>query len=132
LSILVDSDILIEVSRGRDETILAVWSELSWSDTRILYSPVTAAELWTGARPAEQQLLAALFQALECVPADYETGRKAGDLMRQYSKSHSLELGDALIAAAALNAGAALWTRNRKHYPMKGLKFFPLISGQTQ
>jgi predicted nucleic acid-binding protein len=124
VSVLVDSDILIEVSRGRDESILALWAELSWSDTRILYSPVTAAELWAGARPAEQQILSTLFEALECAPCGYEAGRKAGDFLRQYRKSHNLELGDAMIAAAALLSGAALWTRNRKHYPMKELKFF--------
>ena len=27
------------------------------------------------------------------------------------------------LASAVLN-GAVLWTRNRKHYPMKGLVFF--------
>jgi hypothetical protein len=35
-----------------------------------------------------------------------------------------VELGDALIAAGAVLNNAALWTRNRKHYPMKELAFF--------
>ena len=35
-----------------------------------------------------------------------------------------MEVGDALIAAAAQLNRAALWTRNRKHYPMKELVFF--------
>ena len=34
-----------------------------------------------------------------------------------------MELGDALIASAALLNRASLWTRNRKHYPMKELMF---------
>jgi predicted nucleic acid-binding protein len=33
-------------------------------------------------------------------------------------------LGDALIAASAVTSGAMLWTRNRKHCPMKELAFF--------
>lgn len=97
---------------------------LSRSETEILYSPVTAAELWTGALPHEHEPLTRLFRALLCVSADGETGRQAGEFLRQYRKSHSLELGDALIAAAVVQNRAALWTRNRKHYPMKEIVFY--------
>jgi len=98
--------------------------ELSRSDALILFSPVTAAELWAGARPAEYVPLAALFESLVCVPADDIVGRRAGEYLRQYRKSHGVELGDALIAASAVASGALLWTRNRKHYPMKDVSFF--------
>lgn len=124
MTVLVDSDILIEVSRGRDQAIVARWMELSDSDSPILYSPVSVAELWAGARPHEHQALANLFRTLICVPIDPETGRRAGDYLRQYRKSHGIELGDALVASAAVLNGAALWTHNRKHYPMKALSFF--------
>jgi predicted nucleic acid-binding protein len=60
---------------------------------------------------------------LTCVPIDAATGRLTGDYLRRYRKSHAVELGDALIAAAAVLNSAALWTRNRKHYPMKDLVF---------
>ena len=123
MTVLVDSDILIEVTRAKDEQILLRWDELSHSHNTVLYSPVTAAELWTGARPHEHEALINLFQTLVCIPIDYETGHQAGDYMRQYRKSHSVELADALIAAAAIRNGAELWTRNRKHYPMKELAF---------
>jgi hypothetical protein len=33
-------------------------------------------------------------------------------------------LGDALLAASAVERGAQLWTRNRKHYPMPELAFY--------
>jgi predicted nucleic acid-binding protein len=122
--VLVDSDILIEVSRGLDQRVLSKWTELSQSSDAILYSPVTAAELWAGARPNEHRALTDLFRTLVCAPADSETGRQAGDYLRQYRKSHGVELGDALIAAAALLNHATLWTRNRKHYPMKELSFY--------
>ena len=124
MSVLVDSDILIEVSRGRDKAILSRWTELGESDDAILYSPVTAAELWAGARPREYETLTNLFRALLCAAVDGETGRRAGDYLRQYRKSHSVELGDALIAATAVQNDAALWTRNRKHYPMNELSFY--------
>lgn len=124
MTVLVDSDVLIEVSKGKNKAIVLRWTELSESDNLILYSPVTAAELWAGAQLREYKLLTDLFRALVCVPIDEETGRQAGDYLRQYRKSHSVELGDALIAAAAILSRAQLWTRNRKHYPMPDLAFF--------
>lgn len=125
MTILVDSDVLIEVSRGREESIVSQWLDLSVSEARILISAVTAAELWAGARPAEHETLEALFEALVCVPADLGVGRRAGEYLRTYRKSHRVELADALIAATAVESEAMLWTRNRKHYPMKDLSFFP-------
>ena len=124
MTVLVDSDVLIEVSREREHDLLSRWMDLGQSDSLILYSPVTAAELWTGARPREHDALTNLFRTLLCAPIDYETGRQAGDYLRQYRKSHGLELGDALIAATALLNHAELWTRNRKHYPMKESSFY--------
>jgi predicted nucleic acid-binding protein len=124
VTVLVDSDILIEVSRGRDTTIIGQWMELSESDALIHFSPVTAAELWAGARAAEYTVLEDLFDALVCVPVDGSVGRQAGEYLRRYRKSHAVELGDAVIAASAVASGARLWTRNRKHYPMPELTFY--------
>lgn len=124
MTVLVDSDVLIEVSRGKNSVIVSEWQKLSGSNHVILYCPVTMAELWAGARPREYQLLTNLFAALGCVPIDAEIGRQAGDYLRQYHKSHGVELGDALIAATALLHQAQLWTRNLKHYPMSGLLFY--------
>jgi len=50
MTVLVDSDIVIEVCRERDTAILSKWLELAKSGCAILYSPVTAAELWGGMR----------------------------------------------------------------------------------
>jgi hypothetical protein len=124
VTVLVDSDIVIEVCRERDREILSAWLDLARSISTILYSPVTAAELWTGARPREHEALTNLFRSLACAPIDYEVGRQAGNYLRQYRKSHGVELGDALIAATAVANGAQLWTRNRKHYPMTDLSFY--------
>lgn len=122
--VLIDSDILIEVARGRDAAILEKWAELAESDDVVLCSPVSVAELWHGARPKEHKALEDLFRTLACVPADAETGRQAGEYLRVFHKSHAVELGDALIAATAVQNRATLWTRNRKHYPMREVKFY--------
>jgi predicted nucleic acid-binding protein len=123
-SVLIDSDILIEVSRARDSGILAKWDALSRGSTALFCSPVTVAELWHGARQPEDKILEALFAAVQAIPVDAEIGQRAGVYMRQYAKSHGVELGDALIAATASLHELQLWTRNRRHYPMKDLSFF--------
>ena len=41
--------ILIEVSRGRDEVIVAKWLDLAEANEMRVCSPVTVAELWHGA-----------------------------------------------------------------------------------
>jgi predicted nucleic acid-binding protein len=122
--ILVDSDILIEVARMRDPAIAARWVTLTESGAAILVTPVSVAELWAGVRPSEHESLTDLLGSLRCVTIDGEVGRKAGDYLRMFQKSHSLDIADALIAASAFMNKATLWTRNRKHYPMKEMTFF--------
>lgn len=123
-SVLIDSDILIEVSRARDTAVLARWDQLSRSDIPLLCSPVTIAELWHGARPQEHAALNALFSAIRAIPIDAAIGIRAGEYLRLFSKSHHVELGDAQIAATVSIHNLELWTRNRRHYPMKDVTFF--------
>lgn len=101
-----------------------MWIDLSRSRSSILYSPVTAAELCAGARAAEFAALDALVRTLTCIAITEEIGRRAGEHLRLYRKSHRVELGDVLIAATAIGSNAVLWTRNRKHYPMPGIVFY--------
>ena len=123
-SVLIDADILIEVARARDTSILARWDALSRGNTVPFCSPVTVAELWHVARPADERILQVLFVAVQCIPIDIEIGQQAGAYLRQYAKSHGVELGDALFAATASVHDLRLWTRIRRHYPMKDLGFF--------
>lgn len=124
MKVLLDTDVTIEILRARNQIISSKWSELALAGALVLYSPVVAAEVWAGALPHEHQLISIFFRPLVCVDADDETGRLAGELLRRFSKSHTLEIADALIAASAIQHKAALWTRNRKHYPMLELSFY--------
>jgi hypothetical protein len=124
MSILLDSDIVIEILRARDQAILSQWNTLANTGTQILFSPVTAAEVWAGVRPNEHQATSRFFGSLSCVPIEYNTALLAGEYLREFSKSHNLKIGDALIAATAGQHQAVLWTRNRKHYPMPQIVFY--------
>jgi predicted nucleic acid-binding protein len=124
MNVLLDSDIVIEILRSRDSVILSQWNTLANSGEDILFSPVTVAEVWAGARPSERQAISNFFPMLICTACEYEIGKLAGEYLRQFFKSHNLQIGDALIAATAAQNQAALWTRNRKHYPMPGLTFY--------
>jgi predicted nucleic acid-binding protein len=124
VSVFIDSDIVIEVLRARNQAILAQWSALAASSAPILVSPITIAEVGAGALPHESQIISRFFAPLTCVAIDEKIGQLAGEYLRQYSKSHNLQIADAFIAASAAQNQAALWTRNRKHYPMPDLSFY--------
>ena len=123
-AVLLDSDVAIEILRQRDENIQSRWNEVAASDALLLYSPVSAAEIWHGTRGPERESLRAWFAVMTCVPVDAAIGMKAGEYLRQFHRSHGLELGDSLIAATAAIHEVHLWTRNRKHYPMRDILFF--------
>jgi predicted nucleic acid-binding protein len=122
--VLIDSDILIEVTRKRDGAILGRWTALSASEHEPWYSAVSEAEIWAGAFPREYAATESLFASLQCASVDAGVGRAAGEILRRYQKSHGVRIADALIAATAIRVGATLWTRNRKHYPSEELTFF--------
>ena len=122
--IVVDSDILIEISRNRNSSVLELWADLVESDQPILISPVSIAEIWHGARAGEIQATKELFDSLTCLTISKETGEIAGQLLSKYRKSHGIAISDAFIAAATVQHQAVLWTRNRKHYPMPELSFY--------
>ena len=124
MTVLLDTDVAIEILRGRNHLISSKWSGLAASGAIVLFSPVVEAEVWAGALPREHQLISIFFRPLICIPADYEIGELAGALLRKFAKSHGLEIPDALIAATAIQHNAALWTRNRKRYPMPQLTLF--------
>jgi len=123
-TILVDTDILIEVLRERDPQVLNKWRAIIHSDALILYSPVSAAEIFHGIREGEREVVEASLGAMICVPVDEKIGRRAGEYLRLFHGSHNLKLGDALIAATAAIHELELWTRNRKHYPMKDVRHY--------
>lgn len=113
--LLVDTDVLIDYLRDKAEAI----SYLESRSEPLLISVITVAELYAGVRDgAERTKLDEFVRAFEIVPVDREISVKGGLYRRDYVKSHSVGLADALIAATAEIHRARLVTLNGKHFPM--------------
>ena len=123
VKIILDSDVIIEWLRGHEPFVTTI-ARLLEQHAELFWTPISVAEVYSGIRKHEEAQAANLFVLLESVAISAGTGRKAGEYLKLYSKSHAVEIADALIAACAFAEKASLWTLNRKHYPMKDLSFF--------
>ena len=110
---LVDSDVLIDISRGKQaarDYVDALADE--WA-----ISQVSALELIVGAR--DQRDLAAIdafLSAFTIIPMRESTGKRAYHLLKQHAKPDGLHVFDALVAASAMEEGLTLVTKNYKHF----------------
>ena len=85
------------------------------------------AEVYAGMRPTEERETSELFQGLYCYPVTEGIAQLAGKLKYQWAmRGRTLSLIDMIVAATALENGAALITDNRKDFPVHGLHFHPL------
>lgn len=115
MPLLIDTNVLIDYLRDRPEAV----SYLESISDPLLVSVVTIAELYAGVREGTERIaLDSFIRAFEIVPVTEEIAVKGGLYRRDYSKSHSTGLGDALIAATAELMDAELVTLNKKHFPM--------------
>ena len=112
---LLDSDVLIDISRDRQESIDCVDALPDpWA-----ISQVTALELQVGARDKrEVAYLDAFLSSCPIVPLSASIGRKACELLLRYAKSHGLQVFDSLVAATAPDQGFTLVTKYQRHFAM--------------
>ena len=117
---LVDTDVLIWHLRGYAQAT----RRLDQLDALTL-SAVSYLEVLQGMRNKAE--LAAVKKMLErraatLPPLSEAITLRAIDLMESLSLSHGLQMGDALIAATALDHGLPVLTANVKHFsPVEGL-----------
>src|SRR5438094_6009769 len=113
--LMVDTDVLIDYLRGRAEAV----TYLDSLTVPLCISAITVAELHAGVREGEERARLDLFlQAFEIIPVDQHAAVRGGLFRRDYGKSHSTGLADALIAATAILRKTRLVTLNDKHFPM--------------
>lgn len=121
--ILLDSDVIVGWLRGQ-EPFARLIPDLLQQGEVLAWTPVSVAEIFAGVRKGEEKRVESLFLVLETLPLSGEIGRKAGQYLHSYSRSHGVELADALVAAAAHSNSLPLWTLNKRHYPMRDIGFF--------
>src|SRR5882762_3300156 len=112
---LVDTDVLIDVSRNNEAAI----DFLDQLDDSWAMSIITALELIVGARnKREVNQIDQLVAVYSAIPLTTEIGNSSYGLLRQFAKSHGLRALDSLIAATAIEENLTLVTRNKKHFRM--------------
>ncbi|MFT3853885.1 MAG: type II toxin-antitoxin system VapC family toxin [Ilumatobacteraceae bacterium] len=115
--ILVDTDVLVAHLRGREQA--RSWLRSARLQGPLWVSVVTVAELTGGMRPAERREVWGLLSSLRAEPVTDLIARRAGELMRQYRRSHAgIGTADCLIAATAMHHGVEPATLNVRHFPM--------------
>jgi predicted nucleic acid-binding protein len=124
---LVDTDVLIwhlrgypQATRRLDELGALTLSAISWLE--VLQGMRTKAELVAVKKMLDRRS-ATLLPVTEAITL------RATELMESLILSHGLQMGDALIAATALDHGLPVLTANVKHFgAVQGLKvevFYP-------
>ncbi len=66
----------------------------------------------------EEQAFEQFLSAIPHYDVTRTIAEKSGDWVRQFGRSHGVEIPDALIAATAATHNLELKTLNTKHYPM--------------
>ena len=119
-SLLIDSDVLIDHLRKEKQALRFLAAELE-KNSLIFVSVISRVEILAGIRKGEDAIVNSLFEILTPVNVDISIADRAAEYLRKYSRSHSMSIGDALIAATSKEMSLTLITRNVKHYPMKDI-----------
>lgn len=122
---LLDTCVIIDVlnnKRGRPGWLL----NLVRSGHVLACCPINITEVYAGMRPKEEAATQELLASLQHLPITPAAARMAGEFKRDYArKGTTLNLGDVIIAAVAIQHQATLLTDNIKDFPMAGLSLFP-------
>jgi len=119
--VIFDTDIFIWIQRGNGKAASLVERE----EDRFI-SVQTYLELLQGAENKQQHEYTKQFLkdfGFRTIPLSGNIGHRAAVYIEEYSLSHGLRAGDALIAATAAESNIVLCSSNAKHFkPIKDLK----------
>jgi len=113
--ILVDTDILIDVSRGITQAIETL-EELQ-QDHVLSISVVTQMELMVGCENKKEfKQLENFLKRFEIIQLSEGISAKAVELFKEYRLSHGVLIADMLIASTAITHEIELISKNQKDY----------------
>ena len=111
---LCDTCILIDYLRGKPDVQKRLMAD---RQKGLGMSSVTYMELMVGAlNKREVGIIKKAFSDFELIEISEPISTKARNLIEKFSKSHGLQIPDALIAATALELGVPLCTANLKDF----------------
>ena len=121
--LLVDTDVLIDFSRGIKKT-RAQLKKLE-TDQVLAISVITKLELMVGCKnKADFKSLLKFLGDFEVIHINEPISLKTVDLFNKYRLSHGVLIPDMLIASTALSLDIPLMSKNRKDFQfIKELKF---------
>ena len=111
---LIDTDVLIWYLRGNENAQKIVEANIPFK-----ISAVTYFELMQGMKNKSELKILQKFlktRAIEIIQINENISSRAMFLIEDYCLSHSMEMGDALIAATTLENQEILLTANDRHY----------------
>ena len=121
LACLLYTDIVIDFLRKRDYVgkLLANWAGIGL----LAISTLTQLEIYQGIKTGEENATNLFLDGLITIAVDVPIARRAGRLLGALrSKGVTIGIGDAIIAATALQVELPLLTNNVEHYPFANLK----------
>jgi predicted nucleic acid-binding protein len=121
LSCLLDTDIVIDFLRRRDyaRKLLEKWA----GEGLLAVSTLTHLEIYQGMKSGEEKATNLFLDGLISVAVDVSIARQAGRMLGELrSKGKTVDIGDAIIAATALQFSTPLLTNNVEHYPFPDLR----------
>lgn len=118
--VCLDSDFLLAYLQNNPDAIKKLENLHSKGDTAVYTTTVNAFELFKGVyrtRDKQKEIIKvkSVLDALELLPLDYESARRAGELDASI-KSSTIGESDLLIASIAVTNKQTLITRNIKHF----------------
>lgn len=122
--ILCDTNVIIEVFKG-NSTAIDELENIGFEN--IALSVITEMELYFGAlNNRELKEIKKHLKSLQVLHINPEISQVSLDLIEKYSKSHHLQIPDAIIAATAMVNKVELLTYNVKDFKyIQGVKLYP-------
>jgi len=105
--VLIDTDVFVDHLRGAHR--------LATPQGRVCYSAITRCELFAG-RFVDEDVVRTLLAPFAEIAVDRAVAERAGRIRR----AAGIRTPDALIAAAAIENGLELWTRNLRDFARVG------------